>query len=281
MNAGTGQARPATAQCVSRVFSRTLPLHPECCYFAYRPAGAIDPDRLFVSVHGISRNAVAHALLFRRWADRLGVALIAPMFSRAHFRRYQTLAASSDGAMPADVAFDLMLEDARAMFGIEQARTHLFGYSGGGQFAHRYALKFPQKVARAVIGAAGWYTFPDPAVAYPHGLGPKGDGPAFAGMSMLAQFPPTHVIVGSADRLRDDALNKSRLIDQQQGRNRCIRARRWVEAMDSAAVAMAVPPRCTFQLLQGADHAFAPAMQLHGLDRAVVEFLFDSPGFTQ
>lgn len=276
MNPAIGRVVPFAVKRAPRVFSRTLPSHPQCCYFAYRPAGEIDPDRLFVSVHGISRNALEHALLFRRWADRLGIAVIAPLFSRAHFRRYQTLGAWGDSP-PADVAFDLILEDARALFGIEQARTYLFGYSGGGQFAHRYALRHPQQVARMVVGAAGWYTFPDPVAPYPYGLAADGAVPAFADLSALAQMPPTRVVVGSADRIRDDALNTKRRIDHQQGRNRRVRAKRWVEAMDAAAAALSVPSRCSFQLLPGASHAFAPAVELYGLDRAVVGFLFDFP----
>jgi poly(3-hydroxybutyrate) depolymerase len=41
---------------------------------------------------------------------------------------------------------------------------HLSGYSGGGQFVHRFMLVHPGRVARVAVGAAGWYTFPDPAL---------------------------------------------------------------------------------------------------------------------
>lgn len=86
--------------------------------------------------------------------DRLGIAVVAPLFPRT-FKGYQVL--SGSGTLPAaDVAFDWMLADARARFGLPQSRMHVFGFSGGGQFVHRYALKHPGRIARAVIGAAGW-----------------------------------------------------------------------------------------------------------------------------
>lgn len=257
----------------SRVFARTLDGHPGCAYFVYVPTGPIDPQRLFVSVHGITRNALEHVLLFGPWAQRLGVALIAPLFTRAAFQGYQTL--DTRRGMPADEAFDLICDDARALLGLQHCALHLFGYSGGGQFAHRYLLKHPGRVARAAIGAPGWYTFPDSAVPYPLGLATP--GATLEPLPVLAGFPPTRVIVGDADKSRDSALNRDPVIDQQQGRNRHSRGRRWVKAMNAAMKAHGLPRRCSFLSLPGASHSFPTAMQAHGLGSAVVEFLFPPP----
>lgn len=253
-----------------RVFARRLAHHPQCAYFAYVPLGDVDPHRIFVSVHGITRNALEHVLLFQPWAERLGVAMIAPLFTRAAFSGYQTLNANGD--IPADEAFDLICDDARALLGLPNAKLHLFGYSGGGQFAHRYLLKHPRRVARAVIGAAGWYTFPDAAVPYPMGLATP-DG-TFCDPAAIAELPPTRVIVGDADKSRDASLNRNPRIDAQQGRNRHSRGRRWVRAMNAAMKAQGLRRRCSFRSLPGATHSFAAAMQAYGLDRAVVDFLF-------
>ena len=58
-----------------------------------------------------------------------------------------------------------------AFTGAAAGPFYLFGFSGGAQFAHRYVLAHPDRVAAAGIGAAGWYTFPDSATPYPYGLG--------------------------------------------------------------------------------------------------------------
>lgn len=254
-------------------YARTLAALPECRYFVYRPSGEYDRTRLLVAVHGITRNALEHAMSFRRWSDRLRVPVVAPLFSRSAYRRYQTLRGGK-GLPSADDAFDRILADAAAHLGMHAPRIFLFGYSGGGQFAHRYLFRRPEAVERAVVGAAGWYTFPDDTSAYPLGLAASGRTPALATIDAIDRYPPTLVVVGSQDRMRDEALNQDPEIDRSQGRHRLARARRWVEAMTEAAARRGRPPPCRLQVLRGASHAFAPAMTTHGMDRVVIEFLF-------
>lgn len=254
-------------------YARTPASLPECGYFVYRPSGDYDRARLMVAVHGITRNALEHVLLFKRWSDRLRIPMIAPLFSRSAYRRYQTLGGGT-GLPPADEAFDRMLADAVAHLGMNAPKIFLFGYSGGGQFAHRYLFRRPDAVERAVIGAAGWYSFPDDALAYPLGLAAGARMPALATIEAIDRYPPTLVVVGSQDRMRDEALNQDPEIDRAQGRHRLARAKRWVGAMNDAASRRGCPPPCRLQVLRGASHAFASAMTTHGLDRVVIEFLF-------
>ncbi len=256
----------------ARVFSRTLREHPACSYFAYRPDGEIDNNALFVSVHGITRNALEHALLFRAMSERYKIAIVAPLFTRKNFSGYQKLSSGLPG-LSADAAFELLLDDARTYFNIPSAKTYLFGYSGGAQFAHRYALKNPERIERAVFCAAGWYTFPDPSLSYPLGFGIEGSEP-FATLPSLVEFPKSLVLVGSEDKGRDESLNTTEVIDRLQGRNRLIRAKRWLGAMNKAAADYMSGSICEFSELQGASHSFAQAMELYGLDHKVMRFLF-------
>lgn len=256
-----------------RPYARSPEALPECSYFVDRPEGDYDRTRLLVSVHGITRNALEHVLVFRRWADCLRVPVVAPLFARATYRRYQTLAGGK-GVPSADDAFDIMVADACRHLGMRDAKMHLFGYSGGAQFVHRYAYRRPEAVERMVVGAAGWYTFPDDAVAYPQGLAATAKSPAFADSTVIARYPPTLVLVGSGDRLRDEVLNQEPAIDRQQGKHRLARAKRWVDAMARAAQRAGVASPCGLQILRGASHSFSAAVEAHALDRAVVDFLF-------
>jgi pimeloyl-ACP methyl ester carboxylesterase len=263
--AAAGHARP---------YARSPDALPGCSYFVYRPEGEYDRTRLLVSVHGITRNALEHVLVFRRWAERLRIPVVAPLFARGTYRRYQTLAGGK-GLPSADEAFDIMVADACRHLGMmSDANMHLFGYSGGAQFVHRYAFRRPEAVERMVVGAAGWYTFPDETVAYPQGFAATAKTPVFAESAVIARYPPTLVVVGSGDRLRDEVLNQEPAIDQQQGKHRRARAKRWVDAMAQAAQRAGVPSPCRLQILRGASHAFGTAVEAHGLDRAVVDFLF-------
>ncbi|MFZ5637462.1 MAG: alpha/beta hydrolase [Pseudomonadota bacterium] len=254
-------------------YARTPDGIPECSYFVHRPQGEHDRSRLLVAVHGITRNALEHAMVFRRWSERLGVAVVAPLFPRAGYRRYQTLEGRR-GIPAADEAFDRIVEDACRHLGMDAPALHLFGYSGGGQFAHRYAFRHPRAVSRMVVGAAGWYTFPDDDLAYPLGLGARGATSAFAHADVVARYPPTLVVVGSHDRMRDESLNQDPDIDLRQGLHRRARARRWVDAMAGAARRAGCASPCRLHVLRGASHAFGPSVRSHALDRIVVGFLF-------
>ena len=155
-------------------------------------------------------------------------------------------------------------------------RVYLFGYSGGGQFAHRYTFAHPQRVVALVIGAAGWYTFPDSERPYPQGTGEAVGLPG-------VRFDPTHylrvpacVLVGALDTKRDGELQKSSGLDRRQGRNRVQRGRSWVEAMRSAADEIGLQTRYRIELLPGVGHSFSDAEASGDLSRRLSAFLFAS-----
>jgi poly(3-hydroxybutyrate) depolymerase len=257
---------------VGKVLRLTLNERSKQIYYLYVPHRIKHPGRLFVTVHGISRNAREHAERFAPLAEQQGVVLVAPRFSRRRFASYQRLAPRAAGQR-SDAMLDRIVSEVREQVDLPEAPLYLFGYSGGGQFVHRYAIAHPARVARAVIGAAGWYTFPDPRARYPRGLRFRPDETLlFEGPDFLKV--PMAVIVGGADVERDPALNQSPRIDRQQGGNRCERGRRWVAAMQEAAQAQGLATRYQFQVLPGVGHDFTSAMVRGGMGEAVFDFLF-------
>lgn len=237
-----------------RVRSRRAVSDRTVRYIHYWPRTEVRSDCVLVAVHGISRNAREHAHEFRALADRLGCHLVAPRFDRAAFRDYQLLGISGRGRR-ADEALQLVLADLRR-FGVDaDARIVLTGFSGGAQFAHRYALGYPRRVAALLIAAAGWYTLPDTSLPYPRGCGIGAEtGLAFEPASLLRM--PTLVLVGDRDIRRDDALRSDAWIDRDQGRTRVDRARSWVEILAQEARRHDTAPRCEFGLVPGAGHDF-------------------------
>jgi pimeloyl-ACP methyl ester carboxylesterase len=107
-----------------------------------------------------------HALKFASFAERYGVVLVAPLFPKDRFGDYQRLGRNGRGER-ADQALNRILTEVGFLTGANIDKLYMFGYSGGGQFVHRYAMAYPQRTARIVVAAAGWYTFPDSAVNYP------------------------------------------------------------------------------------------------------------------
>lgn len=262
-----GQSLPA-----GRVVSMTLRVPSRQRYYLYIPRRITQPGRLFVTVHGISRNALEHAERFAPLAEQQGVVLVAPRFGRQRFGSYQRLAPDAKGRRP-DRLMDAIVAEVRELLALPDGKLYLFGFSGGGQFVHRYAMAHPARVARVVVGAAGWYTFPDPRVRYPRGLQFRSaELPRLDDLGFLQV--PMAVVVGGDDIERDPALNQAPRIDRQQGRDRCDRGRRWVAAMQQAAQARGLSTRYRFESLPGVGHDFTRAMELGGMGEVVFDYLF-------
>ncbi|MDT0507332.1 hypothetical protein [Novosphingobium sp. MMS21-SN21R] len=218
---------------------------------------AVIPDTLrkdavpLVVVHGISRNAAELALRFGELAQAEGAPIIAPLFERATFGMYQQVRDPA-GARSCDEALSDILADAARRFGFDAAHVDLFGFSGGAQFAHRYAMLHPARARHCIAAAAGWYTMPDPATAWPLRLA---DAPGPIDRTALTQLR-FDVIVGALDRQQDKALRRSPDIDKAQGTHRLQRARRWHRAMRKAGF------RGSLTIIPGLSHAFGDAVHL-------------------
>lgn len=246
-------------------------------FFLQVPAGWTPGGPVLVAVHGISREARQQIDLFAAHAALHRCALIAPWFREEDYAGFQRLGLDGRGGR-ADrfllrilAAFDELFECATP-----SAARFLFGYSGGAQFAHRFALLHPGHCSALVLGAAGWYSFPDPAVAWPRGLAdwPAEQSPALADWLHL----PMLVLVGRKDIEQDEVLRTGRALNRQQGRNRLERARRFVGAVNAAAGTAGVVAPARLEVLPGVGHSFIDAVTLGGLADRTFNFLgFPAP----
>ena len=258
----TKPAAPRTTP-IGKVYSRSIGAAALGCFFYVPPRRDLSRPPL-ICVHGISRNALEHVYAFRDLADEFGFPVVAPVFGRTSYRGYQTLGQKS--GWNALAAFDGAADELAADFGAPF--INLFGFSGGGQFAHRYAMARPERVRALSIAAAGWYTFPDAAARYPRGY--AGDRPPGADIAAFLTLPML-VAVGSADRARDATLRQGKRINAQQGADRVERARNWVGAINAAAGNRGAPPPAIYTELSGATHAFSDCVAA-GLARCVATF---------
>jgi pimeloyl-ACP methyl ester carboxylesterase len=251
----------------------TLAHDPAQQYFLYMPHSASNHAPLFVTVHGVSRNAKEHARRFAPFAERYGVVLVAPLFPPERFPDYQQLGRNGH-SLRADAVLDAIVAEVGALTGANTDKLFLFGYSGGGQFVHRYTLAHPERVAKVAVGAAGWYTFPDPAARYPRGL------KLTKNFSDLHFDPkqfltiPAAVFVGERDVHRGSELRKTEKTDDQQGATRLERARHWVEAMTTAARAAQLDTPYDFEILPRSGHSFRRSMKRGDMGTRVFDFLF-------
>ncbi|MBO6638770.1 MAG: hypothetical protein JJ920_07680 [Roseitalea sp.] len=238
------------------------------CWLALPGRMAVDQAPL-VAVHGIRRNARQQAELLARRASALGRPVIAPLFDRETWPRYQQAVRRGR----ADLAL-IALMKALKKEGVRQTtRFELAGFSGGAQFAHRFAMMHPEMVTRLTVASAGWYTFPD-AARFPYGLSCRNAPPdpwSAVTDDTIGRFLtiPVQVCVGADDTLRDAGLRSGETIDAQQGANRLIRGIRWTKALRQATQARGLPPRASFIALSACGHDFRQCVLRGGLDRII------------
>jgi poly(3-hydroxybutyrate) depolymerase len=247
---------------------------PAARYFLILPKTGQGQSRVLVSVHGISLNAWEHAEIFARYCDQHGLTVVAPLFLPEHFRGFQRFGQRRKKSGPrADRALDAILDEVAEVFGVPTDRIFMFGFSGGGQFVHRYAMANPERVIAAAMGSPGWFTFPDAQDPFPYGIAPANrDGPGGFDPNRFLKVPMA-VWVGSRDHVRDAALRASSDIDERQGTSRIERGRRWIDAMRAAARPRGLTTRYHFEELDGCRHSFSECVRNGEIDRRALNFL--------
>jgi pimeloyl-ACP methyl ester carboxylesterase len=162
-------------------------------------------------------------------------------------------------------------------FKIDCNQLALFGFSGGAQFAHRFAMLYPARVRSVVAVSAGWYLMPDADLAWPYGLGEGApvpiDRPATFGVPMT-------VVVGDNDLRIDGSVRQTPLINMMQGETRLRRAKRWAKAMRKAANEAGRKSGVELRLLANGVHDFGACARGTNL-MDIVARAFDSADNSQ
>lgn len=263
---------PRGALLRGKVMRRALASDPRQHYYYYVPNTAAKGAPIFVTVHGISRNVEEHATLFAPFAKEHGVVLVAPFFTKERNEGYQRLELDASGR-GADATLDAIVAEVAEKTGANAKKLYLFGFSGGAQFAHRYTLAHPERVKRTVVGAAGWYTFPDRTKPYPYGLGPSKERGALQFDPDRFLRVPVTVMVGEGD-VGDESLRRNKDLDDQQGVTRIARAQKWVASMNRAAKRRGLPEVFRCVTVSGIDHSFKRFMEDGDLGARVFETMF-------
>ena len=229
-----------------------------------------------VAVHGLNREAEAMAGLLAARADATGRTIVLPIFDRLSWPRFQRAACPQRS----DWALLDLLQVLRDEGWIGAETPDMSGFSGGAQFAHRFAWLYPNAVARLCLVAPGWWTFPDARGPHPLGIGADGRGggsSAFRLRANLAGFldREIRVMVGALDVEQDKNLRQDPAIMTQQGSDRVARARNWTAAAIRAARQLGIRPRIGFRLMNDCGHSFGDCVANGSLGRA---FVPETPG---
>jgi pimeloyl-ACP methyl ester carboxylesterase len=242
-----------------------LPCH------AYLPGeqAALPP---IVLVHGAARRALEQFRTFIPFAAEADRVLLAPDFGDDRFVGFQQLA-GREGSLSAANEFHRAISETAARLAVSGDQVDLIGFSGGAQFAHRYAMLFPELVRRLVVVSAGWFTYLDAERPFPRGIG---QSPATAGQTVDVEAflrVPMRVMVGEKDLIRDPLLRTSPRMDRRQGFNRVVRANRWVQHLQAEASARGLRADVSLELLPDTAHSFRQAIARGGLGERALGFL--------
>jgi poly(3-hydroxybutyrate) depolymerase len=163
---------------VGHVPQRALQADPRISYSLYIPERHYDAKRdnklrLLVYIHGTGRNLSPMYSDLATFADETPCAVLAPLFPAGldgpnDLDSYKRLRSQS-------LRSDLMLlhildEVANSWPGIATSKVYLMGFSGGGQFAHRFACLYPERLTAVSVGAPGSVTLLDQSQKWPLGV---------------------------------------------------------------------------------------------------------------
>ncbi|BCB17567.1 alpha/beta hydrolase [Bosea sp. ANAM02] len=145
--------------------SKHDPRFPYCLYVP--PTLGQDGERpeLVVAMHGTGRGFTGYRDAFAAFARWNNCIILAPLFPigvmgdgyRDGFKYMR------EGNLRYDQVLLAIVEEVSERYGIAFDRFGLFGYSGGGHFAHRFLMLQPQRLWGVSIGAPGSVTLLDPS----------------------------------------------------------------------------------------------------------------------
>lgn len=221
-----------------------------------------------IALHGISRNADAIYTAFAASAIHSGRVLIVPRFSRTHWPVFQRI-----GRARPDQAILALIKQLRDNKTIQSESFELFGFSGGAQLAHRFAMLYPHLVSGLHLASSGWYCLPDNSLSYPAGLGQPARSLRECENVLLAKMQtqltdylrlPLRVYVGTADTTQDPTLRSKPRLNAVQGPHRLARAQSYVMHFIKAAEAHGMTPDVQLFPLAGCRHDFSQCAVLGG-----------------
>ncbi|OJJ47730.1 hypothetical protein ASPZODRAFT_141300 [Penicilliopsis zonata CBS 506.65] len=131
------------------------------------------PLPLLVHVHGTRRSLALMHRQLPQFADATGCAVVAPLYPAGldgpnDLDSYKQLCSPS---LRSDLALLSILEEiAHRWPGIATDKVYLMGFSGGGQFAHRFLYLHPERLHAVSVGAPGRVTLLDDQQAWPRGV---------------------------------------------------------------------------------------------------------------
>lgn len=248
----TATARPRVAYGLTE---QTSNVYRKQEYYQYVPRSydGSTPYKLLVVVHGNGRHVEEYAEMFTRFADEQRYIILAPYFPDDV--RFQQLGIGEDEkVIRSDERVLGLVDELSGRLNIQKDRFDLFGFSAGGQFAHRFLYLHPERLRSVVVASPGTVTVPQDRYDWPSGFGRL---QKLAGASVnLDRVRQVRVMLTvGTDDVDDDSLRETDEANRF-GKTRIARARSLHKAWDDANITH------RYLEIKGLDHE---------LDKRIVE----------
>lgn len=225
---------------------------PRFSWCLYVPPGldeAGPPPELVVSVHGTLRDMANYRALFADFARWNRCIVLSPLFPAGILgdgdrNGYKYM---EEGDIRYDRVLLAMVDEVAERYGWRFDRFALFGFSGGGHFAHRMLLLHPRRLWAVSIGSPGSVTRLDPERDWWVGTRDMesrfGVAPDVEAMKQVA----IHMVVGGAD------LETWEIVHREGGRH-------WMPGANEAGTTR--PERLAALQRSFADHGIASRLEI-------------------
>lgn len=225
------------------------------------PAEVKADTPVVVIMHGVNRDADRYRDEWAGLAVQHRFIVIVPEFSRSDFPGAASynmgFFAEEDGTLRprrlwSFAAIEPLFDEARRLFGTAAERYTIYGHSAGAQFVHRFVMFMPEaRIEQAIAANAGWYTMPDPAIAFPYGLGAAPVAPDTFN-AVLAK--PLTVLLGTADTDTADPDLRTTPEANRQGPHRFARGQRFFAEGRALATRLDTPFGWRMEHVPGVGH---------------------------
>lgn len=226
---------------------------------AYLPSSySEDEDRTYplaVLIHGSLRNVDQLRDEFIDFAEENQCVLLAPLFPcgievPGDLHNYKHI-------LFRGIRFDLlvldMIEEVSQLYRLQKEKVLMHGFSGGGQFVHRFFYLHPERLLAASIGAPGTVTLPDENTDWWVGTRRMEEifGRPFNPQAM--RDVAVQLVIGDEDVETWEVIVKPTSSFWMQGINDCGETRiERLRALEASLVKMGITPR--FDLVPGVAH---------------------------
>lgn len=239
-------------------------------YYLYTPSQ--EPHDILVIAHGmLSTNEVAADVALKylyRWikyAEEHRLLIIAPIFDTSRFGNlgggyggYRNLFGKF---VSADQFINDVVDHYSETTNSKQRRFYLYGHSAGGQFVNRYVVTHPDRIIKAVVSAAGRYTYPTHSIPWPYGAGnfnrnvkwEDGSTTSHSITKSLIRYAraasKTSIVIGSKDTKPQPAR------PAHKGKTRIALAKSWAKEMNRNAKKHGLAGNVKVYIIDGIGHS--------------------------